>query len=107
MAYAKSLPIDVDGRRVQGGSEIPVIKNVSINTSSYSAVTLPADTFCKAVMLKTRAGKSFRIATSDSPTEYARIDNPISFNVVLEGGDTLCYVRADTEADTLEIIYLD
>lgn len=107
MAVGNLMPVDERGRVVQAGTTIRHIDNISINTSTYVAITVPTDVFCKAIMIQTRAGNAFRLATSATPTNYASISGPMSFNIKQKDGYVVGYVRAASTSDTLEVIYLD
>lgn len=107
MGVGNLMPADRNGRVVQAGTTIRYIDNITINASTYVAVTVPAEVWCKALMIQTRAGNAFRLATSATPTNYASIAGPVSFNMRLRESVVVGYVRAETTADTLEIIYLD
>lgn len=107
MKKANTMPKDYQGSIIQSCSQITAIQNIAITTASYIALTIPNDRYCKSVMLKTRSGNDFRIATKANPNTYITITGPISFNIVLRENQTYAYVKADTTSDTLEILYMD
>jgi hypothetical protein len=107
MAVQNNLPADRDGRIIHAGSSIRHIANTSITTACYTAITVPANVFCKAILIKTRAANAFRLATSESPSEYATFSAQVALNISLREGDILGYIRSDTVSDELEIVYLD
>jgi hypothetical protein len=101
------LPVDRDGRTIHAGDAIAHIDNVTINASTYTKIAIPADTYCKAVLLKTRGANAFRLALSASPSAYITFSGQVSLNIDLRSGETLGWIRGDTAGDTLEIMYLD
>ena len=107
MSFANPLPYDVNGRPIQGVKEVAAIANTSINGSSYTLISVPAGIFCKTIMVKTRDGGAWRLATSETPSTYMKITGIISLNLSLEGGNTIFYVRGDSTSDVLEIMFLD
>lgn len=107
MTKPKPMPIGIRGKTIQACNNIVAISNISITSSSYVAITIPADKHCKGIYIKTRSGNYWRLATSASPSTYAKITNPISFDLVASELTTIGYARADSTSDTLEIIYVD
>lgn len=106
---AKNAPFQVDsnGNIINNsGNTITSILNVTINTSTYAAVTMPTGVFCKALIMQTRDGSPYLIATSSSPTTYMTISSPLAISIVGIPSQVLCYVKATVEG-VLEVILLD
>jgi len=91
------------------GGTTPTVQNVTITTpSSWIPITLPADTHCKQLLVKTRAaGTKFRLAsTTEGTPDYITLES-----VTIEmGGDpetTMFYVKDDGADIVLEILSVD
>lgn len=103
---ASALPRDAEGDRFSSINSLTSILNVTINTSTYVAVTIPAATYCKSFLMQTRDGSPFLLALSASPTNYATINQPLALDFAGKPGTVIAYVKA-TVAGTLEVILGD
>ena len=104
-AQTLGLPIDPNHHAIQAGSTLAVA-TVTLNASTYVAVTLPAGVSCKSVSAKTRSGNNWYFASSASPTDYMTLAGMLTLSIVANAGETLFYVKGST-SDTLELVYLD
>jgi hypothetical protein len=98
--------LDPNNKVIPSAKSISGILNVAINTSTYVAVTVPAATYCKSVLMQTRDGSPFLVSDVLAGTTYATITQPLGIDIYGIPGKVLCYVKA-TVAGTLEVILLD
>lgn len=107
MAKNAAFKVDSNGNIItNAGSSITSILNIDINTSTYVAVTVPTGKYCKSLVMQTRDGSPYLIATSSSPTTYMTMSSPLSISIVGIPSQVLCYVKATVEG-VLEVILLD
>ena len=94
---------DRNGVPVQAGSDLRIL-NVSLSTEVWTEIKTPADFDIKALMLKTRTGAGFKIA-STSGGEYYTIPSNSQFSMSLVKGndETIFQVRSETE-EVLEVM---
>lgn len=100
------FPRNEEGEVIFSANSIAGVLNTVINTSTYVAVTMPAGTYCKSVLLQTRDGSPFLLSNVSDGTTYATINQPLSIDIAGKPGEVLCYVKA-TVAGTLEVILMD
>ena len=94
---------DRNGVPVQAGSDLRIL-NVSLSAEVWTEIKTPADFDIKALMIKTRNGAGFKIA-STSGGEYYTIPPSAQVSMSLVKGDdeTIFHVKADSE-DVLEVV---
>lgn len=102
----QAFPRDAEGEIVRSATAISGVLNVAINTSTYVAVTVPASTYCKAIIMQTRDGAPFLVSDVVAGTTYATMTQPLGIDIYGIPAKVLCYVKA-TVAGTLEVILLD
>ena len=100
------LPLDPNYHSIQAGTTISGVFAVDINSSTYTAIPLPTGVNCKSLILKTRAGGNWLLATSASPTAYMTVTGPLSLSLVAFAGATICYAKG-TVSDTLEVLAIN
>jgi hypothetical protein len=101
------LPKDKQGSPIQAITNVIAVSTISITSSSYVAVSVPVAVSCKSIYVKTRAGNSWRLATSSSPSSYILMDSGFSLAIVRTSPSVLFYAKADSTSDTLEILFMD
>ena len=101
-----TLPVDRNNFAIQAGKSISAIVNTAIDTSGYVAISVPASTYCKGVVAKTRTGAPWLLATVASPTTYVTVTGPLSLALVSGDSAVLFYAKG-TVTDTLEVILVD
>lgn len=106
MGTALGLPTDVNSKTIQAGNCIAGVFTLDINAGSYTAMALPAGVNCKSLILKTRSGSTWLLATSDNPTAYMTVTGPLSLSLVAFAGCTICYAKG-TISDTLEVLAIN
>lgn len=102
---SKALPQDDNKVSVQSGTEKRVF-SVEINSSTYTAIVLPTGVNCKSLVIKTRSGGTWLLATSASPTAYMTVTGPLSMSLVAFAGDVICYAKGSI-SDTLEVLAIN
>ncbi len=105
MAHANFVT-DGGGKVIHSARGFSKILNIAINTSTYVAVTVPAATYCKSVLMQTRDGSPFLVSDVAAGTTYATMNQPLGIDIYGIPAKVLCYVKA-TVAGTLEVILLD
>lgn len=84
---------------------IPSISNVSINSSSWTAISIPSgvNNFTK-IFLRTRDSSLFYISDSATGTNYYSVGISHEFDITGSVGTPLCYVKGEGSA-TLEVMF--
>lgn len=98
------LPRDLNGHPIQASERIEAVANVTLNASTYVAVSVPAGASCKSLVAKSRSGQPWYIGTSSSPSAYYTCLGSVAFDLVAEAGEVLFYALG-SGADTLEVLF--
>ena len=95
-----------EGHKIPHPSVMVDILEVSIAATGFVAVTLPAATFCKKVIVTARDGASWLI--SEAGTSYATIPAAyvLHMDIVGDPAQVLFYAKG-TSTTVLEVICLD
>lgn len=95
-----------EGHKIPHPSVMVGVLEVSITADGFVAVTLPAATFCKKVIVTARDGASWLI--SEAGTAYATIPAAyvLHMDIVGDPAQVLFYAKG-TSTTTLEVICLD
>lgn len=89
--FISPLPIDRNGRAIQGGS-IPHVFTSTMN-GTYKEIVIPANQECKSVLLKMQDGSEFNYSHTGTATVPYIPMSSLSIDVVLGEGDSLGYVN--------------
>jgi len=99
---------DPDGIPIQGGgSKIVDIINTAVDTSNWTAITIPTDTSCKAILAHLRSGNQWLLSHTSAGTKYFTMSGTLSMDIASNEEEVLFYVKAVSGADTMEVILLD
>ncbi|MCK9351048.1 MAG: hypothetical protein WCQ69_09880 [Bacteroidales bacterium] len=94
------------GQLIDAVRELVAVSNTSITTASYTAISVPVGINCKSVLVKTRAGNNWLMATSASPSAYMTMDGAFEVAIAQAPGTVLFYAKAAVN-DTLEVAFFD
>ena len=104
---SKAYRLEERGRVVPSAIAIKRIQEVSINASTFTAVTIPKDVACKSVLIKTRGSGNWLISTTLLGTVYLTVTFPLSLDIAGRPEEVLFYAKSSSGSETLEIMYLD
>lgn len=94
------------GQLIPSVRELVAVDNVSITTSAWSAITVPAGVNCKSIIAKTRNNNNWLLGAITNATEYMTMDGVLEIAIAQSPGATLFYAKAAVN-DTLEIAFFD
>lgn len=108
MRRITGLPRDGNHVPIQGVSRVSKIFTTSIASSAWTAVDMPSSAASKSVVLSRRGGGAFKISTTASSvgSAYFTVSSMIGFDLVLKGGQNICYANCPSAA-TLEVIVVE
>jgi len=95
-----------DGQLIPAVRELVAIDNISITTSAWTAVSVPAGVNCKSVIVKMRDSTNWLLATTDDASEYMTIDGALEV-AVAQGPDTVLFYAKASVNGTLEVAFFD
>lgn len=105
---SKAYRVEERGRVVPSAIAIKRIQEVSINASTFTAVTIPKDVACKAVLVKTREGGNWYVSTTLLGTTYLTVNfGPLVLDIAGRPEEILLYAKSASGSKTLEIMYVD
>jgi hypothetical protein len=94
------------GQLIPAVRELVAVDNLSITTSAWTAVSVPASTNCKSILVKTRNNNDWLLAVEDGASEYMTIDGVLEVAIAQGPGAVLFYAKAAVN-DTLEVAFFD
>ena len=98
----KPLPLDTNGREIQGGVS-QYVDTITMD-GTYKAITLPTGYECKSVLIKMQDSSEFRYShTSTVTVPYIPVTS-LSIDIVAAAGDTIGYAYA--ASGTLAVLLL-
>lgn len=95
------------GQMIEGGSLLRAPLEVTLNTSTFAAVTLGANLPCKYAILKMRDSSEFYISDILAGTTYFTISGSLELPIAKDGGATLCFAKCSGSETTLEVLLVD
>lgn len=103
MGIFKQLPLDANGNPIAASSQISEVLNVSASASTWLPVTTTAE--CKSMLMKARTNSTFKLATgSGSSAKYITASGAISFNLAAPASTRICFVKAASGTDVVEVL---
>ena len=90
-----------------GGTSIHDILNTTVNSTSWTPITVPIDTKCHSILAGLRAGTSWKLSHLATGARYKTIKGELSFDISMRMLDTLFYAQLASGADVLEVILLN
>ena len=105
--HSQPLQATENGQQIPGGSLIRAPLAVTLNTSTFVAVTLSASLPCKYVILKMRDNSEFYLSNIAAGTTYISISGSLELPIAKAGGATLCFAKCSGSETTLEVLLVD
>ena len=91
------------------GSKVSGILNTSLNASTYTAITIPAETYCKYILAQTEDYGLWYLSDVLAGTTYFNIpaNQVLALNIAGLPGQTIFYAKDGNATPKLQVILID
>ena len=102
-----ALQTDGNKNPIQGGNKIGTVIEVTTNTSTFVAITIPAGIYSKKLYFNARDNTAYQLSAIVAGTTYSLIaaSSPFWLDITAVPGDVIGYVKGTT-ITVLEVIVL-
>ena len=100
---------EVNDELIPWGSKVSAVINTALNASTYTAITIPADTYCKYLLAKTADDGAWLFSNIEAGTTFFSIpaNQVMALNIAGIPGQVLFYAKDGNGTPNMQVILID
>ena len=100
---------EVNDLVIPWGSKVSGVLNTALNASTYTAITMPADTYCKYILAQTADYGAWLFSDILAGTTFFSIaaSQVLALNIAGVPGQVLFYAKDGNATPNLQVILID